>query len=67
LFPGDFAIAGPAYAGIPVTHRAHNAVLTITGHEERANRIRARLSSIARAPEKVMLMGVERLKASQAS
>ena len=29
------AIAGPAYAGIPVTHRAHNAALTIfTGHEE---------------------------------
>ena len=36
IVPGvTSAIAGPAYAGIPVTHRAHNAALTIfTGHEE---------------------------------
>ena len=36
IVPGvTSAIAGPAYAGIPVTHRAHNAMLTIfTGHEE---------------------------------
>ncbi len=29
------AIAAPAYAGIPVTHRAHNAAFTVaTGHED---------------------------------
>lgn len=29
------ALAAPAYAGIPVTHRAHNTVLTIvSGHED---------------------------------
>ena len=58
------AIAGPAYAGIPVTHRAHNAVLTIfTGHEEPGKPNSALdYHAIARAPgTKVMLMGVERL------
>jgi uroporphyrin-III C-methyltransferase len=47
------AIAGPAYAGIPVTHRGHNTSVTIlTGHRWNASRIRdtygalsARLSS----------------------
>jgi uroporphyrinogen III methyltransferase / synthase len=35
VVPGiSSAIAGPAYAGIPVTHRAHSASVTIvTGHE----------------------------------
>jgi uroporphyrinogen III methyltransferase/synthase len=36
IVPGiTSAIAGPAYAGIPVTHRAYNTVFTIaTGHED---------------------------------
>ena len=36
IVPGvSSAIAAPAYAGIPVTHRSHNSVLTIfTGHED---------------------------------
>ena len=35
IVPGiTSAIAGPAYAGIPVTHRDHNATFTVsTGHE----------------------------------
>ena len=29
------ALAGPAYAGIPITHRAHNTAFTVaTGHED---------------------------------
>ena len=60
------AIAGPAYAGIPVTHRAHNSVLTIfTGHEEPGKpESSLDYQAIARAPgTKVMLMGVEKLNA----
>lgn len=67
IVPGvTSAIAGPAYAGIPVTHRAHNAVLTIfTGHEE-PGKPESTLDyrAIARAQgTKVMLMGVEKLEA----
>ena len=67
IVPGvTSAIAGPAYAGIPVTHRAHNSVLTIfTGHEEPGKpNSSLDYQAIARAPgTKVMLMGVERLDA----
>jgi uroporphyrinogen III methyltransferase/synthase len=67
IVPGvTSAIAGPAYAGIPVTHRAHNSVLTIfTGHEEPGKpNSSLDYQAIARAPgTKVMLMGVERLEA----
>jgi uroporphyrinogen III methyltransferase / synthase len=67
VIPGvTSAIAGPAYAGIPVTHRAHNSVLTIfTGHEE-PGKLDSSLDyqAIARVPgTKVMLMGVEKLNA----
>jgi len=58
------AIAGPAYAGIPVTHRAHNTMLTIfTGHEDPTKpETSVDYAAIARAPgTKVMLMGIERL------
>ena len=36
IVPGiSSAIAAPAYAGIPLTHRAHNAAFTVaTGHED---------------------------------
>ncbi len=67
IVPGvTSAIAGPAYAGIPVTHRAHNAMLTIfTGHEEPGKpESTLDYAAVARAPgTKVMLMGVERLEA----
>ena len=58
------SIAGPAYAGIPVTHRDHCSQLTIfTGHED-PNKEESSMdyAQIAKAPgTKVMLMGVERL------
>ncbi|MEO0416699.1 MAG: uroporphyrinogen-III C-methyltransferase, partial [Verrucomicrobiota bacterium] len=57
-------IAGPAYAGIPVTHRDHCSQLTIfTGHED-PTKMESSLDfkRLAEAPgTKVMLMGVERL------
>ena len=65
IVPGvTSAIGGLAYAGIPVTHRASNAVLTIfTGHEEPGKEASGiDYKAIASAPgTKVMLMGVERL------
>lgn len=65
IVPGiSSAISGPAYAGIPVTHRDHNAVLTIfTGHEDPEKPQSAvDYAAIASTPgTKVMLMGVERL------
>lgn len=65
IVPGiSSSIAGPAYAGIPVTHRAHCTQLTIfTGHED-PTKAESTLdyAQIARTPgTKVMLMGVERL------
>lgn len=65
IVPGvTSAIGGPAFAGIPVTHRQHNAALTIfTGHEEPGKpESQVDYAAIARMPgTKVMLMGVERL------
>ena len=65
IVPGvSSALAGPAYAGIPVTHRSHNTALTIfTGHEDPSKpESTLDLEAIARTPgTKVMLMGVERL------
>ena len=67
IVPGvTSAIGGLAYAGIPVTHRASNAILTIfTGHEEPDKKTSGiDYKTIASAPgTKVMLMGVERLGA----
>ncbi len=65
VVPGiSSAIAGPTYAGIPVTHRAHNTTLTIfTGHED-PTKSGSSLDyrALAQAPgTKVMLMGIERL------
>ena len=58
------SIAGPAYAGIPVTHRDHCSQLTIfTGHENpEKEESSIDYEQIAKAPgTKVMLMGVQRL------
>lgn len=67
IVPGvSSALAGPAYAGIPVTHRGHNTALTIfTGHEDPAKEESSLdYAAIAAMPgTKVMLMGVERLGA----
>ncbi len=65
IVPGiSSAIAGPAYAGIPVTHRGYNTQLTIfTGHENPEKEASGiNYAQIAKTPgTKVMLMGVERL------
>ena len=58
------AIAGPAYAGIPVTHRAENSHVTFfTGHEDPAKTESAiAYAALAKlGGTQVMLMGVERL------
>jgi uroporphyrinogen III methyltransferase/synthase len=67
IVPGiTSAIAGPAYAGIPLTHRAHNSHVTFfTGHEDPA-KPQSTIDYAALAKlggTQVMLMGVERLGA----
>jgi uroporphyrinogen III methyltransferase/synthase len=66
IVPGiSSTIAGPAYAGIPVTHRDHNTQLTIfTGHEDPTKGFSSiDFAQLARAPgTKVFVMGVARLK-----
>ena len=67
IIPGVSSVfAGPAYAGIPVTHRDHTSQVTIfTGHED-PSKPGAGLdyAAIAKLPgTKIMLMGVERLAA----
>lgn len=66
IVPGiSSTIAGPAYAGIPVTHREHNTVLTIfTGHEDPTKEISSLdFSKLGSADgTKVMLMGIGRLR-----
>jgi len=60
------AIAGPAYAGIPVTHRGNNSHVTFfTGHEDPA-KSESSIDFAALAQlggTQVMLMGVERIDA----
>jgi len=58
------ALAAPSYAGIPVTHRAHNTMLTIfTGHQDPAKTESSiDFQTLAKTPgTKVMVMGIERL------
>jgi uroporphyrinogen III methyltransferase/synthase len=66
IIPGvSSAIAAPAYAGIPVTHREHSSQLTIfTGHEDPTRDERAidYAKLATQAGTKVMLMGVERIE-----
>src|SRR5881396_450483 len=66
IVPGiTSAIAGPAYAGIPVTHRAENSHVTFyTGHED-PSKTESAIDYAALAKlggTQVMLMGVERLE-----
>src|SRR6266481_8582384 len=67
IVPGiTSAIAGPAYAGIPVTHRAENSHVTFfTGHEDPAKTESAiDYAALAKlGGTQVMLMGVGRLEA----
>ena len=66
IVPGiSSTIAGPAYAGIPVTHRDHNTQLTIfTGHEDPTKGFSSiDYAQLAKAPgTKVFVMGVGRLR-----
>lgn len=66
IVPGvSSAIAGPAYAGIPVTQRSVNSVLTVfSGHQDPADQAAAKVYAAIGATEgtKVMLMGVENLR-----
>jgi len=66
VVPGvSSAIAGPAYAGIPVTMRSMNTALTIfTGHLDPAAEDAAKYYAAIGAAEgtKVLLMGVEHLR-----
>src|SRR5262249_28844711 len=67
IVPGiTSAIAGPAYAGIPMTHRAHNSHVTFfTGHED-PTRTESAIDYAALTKlggTQVMFMGVERLGA----
>lgn len=67
IVPGvTSAIAGPAYAGIPVTHRGSNSHVTFfTGHEDPA-KAESSIDFAALAKlggTQVMLMGVERIDA----
>lgn len=66
IVPGiSSTIAGPAYAGIPVTHRDHNTQLTIfTGHEDPTKGYSSiDYAQLAQTPgTKVFVMGVARLR-----
>jgi uroporphyrinogen III methyltransferase/synthase len=66
IVPGiSSAIAGPAYAGIPVTHREHCSQLTIfTGHEDpsKGDSLLDYAQLANTGGTKVFLMGVKRLR-----
>lgn len=70
VVPGiSSAIAGPAYAGIPVTHRAHCTQFTVfTGHEDPGKgESTLDIEGIASAKgTKIMLMGMSRLAETMA-
>jgi uroporphyrinogen III methyltransferase/synthase len=64
IVPGvTSAVAGPAFAGIPITHRDHASWAAIaTGHEDPTKASSALdWQALASAPTAVFLMGVERL------
>jgi len=65
IIPGvSSALAVPAYAGIPITHRAYTSQVTIfTGHEDPLKpESKLDLDQLARQPgTKIMLMGIGRI------
>ena len=65
IVPGvTSAVAGPAFAGIPLTHRDHASWAAIaTGHDDPTKGSTGLdWQALARAPTAVFLMGVERLE-----
>lgn len=65
IVPGvTSAIAAPAYAGIPLTHRAYSSSLAvITGHEATKDKHGIDIAGIANAVDTlVVLMGISNLK-----
>lgn len=66
IVPGiSSTIGGPAYAGIPVTHREHGSQLTLfTGHEDPTkDETSLDYAQLAKTPgTKVFVMGVSRLR-----
>ncbi|GBC73064.1 Uroporphyrinogen-III C-methyltransferase [archaeon HR04] len=65
IVPGvTSAIAAPAYAGIPLTHRAYSSSLAIiTGHEATKDKHGIDIAGIAKAVDTlVVLMGISNLK-----
>ncbi len=66
VVPGiSSVVAGPNYAGIPLTHRDHNAMVTVfTGHEDPTKpESNLNYRKIAELPgTKVIVMGTERIK-----
>lgn len=70
IVPGvSSAVAAPAYAGIPITHRAHNSTVTLaTGHEDPTKGAsRLDWEALAKAQTLVFLMGMKRLARNSAS
>ena len=67
IVPGiSSTLAGPAYAGIPVTHRGHNSHFTIfTGHQDPGKTGSAvDFEALAKlGGTQIMLMGVDRIEA----
>lgn len=66
VVPGiSSVVAGPNYAGIPITHREHNSIVTVfTGHED-PTKSESSLDyrKIAELPgTKIIVMGSERIK-----
>jgi uroporphyrin-III C-methyltransferase len=63
IVPGvTSAVAAPAYAGIPVTHRRHaSAFAVVTGHEAQGT-LDLDWEALARMPTLVVLMGLGRLR-----
>jgi uroporphyrinogen III methyltransferase / synthase len=64
IVPGvTSAVAGPAYAGIPLTHRDYASWTVIaTGHEDPTKASSALdWDALARAPSAVFLMGIEQM------
>lgn len=71
IIPGiSSAIAGPIYAGIPLTHREYGSQLTIFSGHESSDKMKSDIdyAHLAKTPgTKVFLMGVARLRFITAS